>query len=347
MAEYKPNTVINGDCIEKLNSIDEPFADLIFADPPFNIGYKYDVYEDTMAYDEYYQWTHDWMEACVNKLKPNGTFWIAIGDDYAAEVRMLGRKLGLSLRNWVIWHYTFGQCTKAKFARSHTHLFYFVKDPKNFTFNDKAVRVFSDREVIYKDKRANPDGKLPDDVWTEFSRVCGSFAEREGWHPCQMPTALLERIIRTCTNPGDVVADPFGGSGTTFAAAKKLSRDYFGVDISENYVSKMNERLAAIQTYNDDGKTPWAESHIELLKNAYTDFGIATQQLFDKPFLLERFTNRFNLRLKHSAVKRQYSVEETWNQLESLRKKGTALPVIKTHANENSKDSTRSITENG
>lgn len=244
----KRNTVTCGDCIEVLGRIKEPIADLIFADPPFNIGYKYDVYEDRKKYDEYYQWTHDWMEVCAAKaLKPTGSFWVAIGDDYAAEVRIIGNRLGLHLRNWIIWHYTFGQNTKRKFARSHTHLLYWTKDPKKFTFNDDEIRIPSARQTTYADKRANPKGKLPDDVWS-FSRVCGTFHERVGWHPCQMPERLLERIIRACSNPGDLVLDPFSGSGTTCVAAARLGRDYFGIDISEDYAAESQKRIAETLT---------------------------------------------------------------------------------------------------
>ncbi|MCK5114155.1 MAG: site-specific DNA-methyltransferase [Phycisphaerae bacterium] len=241
----KRNEIIQGDCIEILGKVTEPAADLIFADPPFNIGYKYDVYEDRKAYDEYYQWTHDWMAACQKILKPNGSFWVAIGDDYAAEVRVIARKLGLNLRNWVIWHYTFGQATKNKFARSHTHLFYFTNttNPKAITFNDMEIRVPSARQTTYADKRANPKGKIPDDVWS-FSRVCGTFNERVKWHPCQMPQRVLERIIKVSSNPGDMVIDPFSGSGTTMVAAAMLGREYFGTDLSEDYVAKSKIRIA-------------------------------------------------------------------------------------------------------
>ena len=97
------NTVVQGDCIAWMESRPEPFADLVFADPPFNIGYQYDVYEDVRAYDEYHEWTARWMGAVARHvLKPTGSFWVAIGDEYAAEVRLIGRDLGLTLRNWVI-----------------------------------------------------------------------------------------------------------------------------------------------------------------------------------------------------------------------------------------------------
>ncbi|MBI5723290.1 MAG: site-specific DNA-methyltransferase [Planctomycetes bacterium] len=240
----QPDAIIAGECIGLLNALREPAADLIFADPPFNIGYKYDCYEDRKAYDEYFDWTSQWMRACAEKaLKPAGSFWIAIGDEYAAEVRIIARRLGLNLRNWVIWHYTFGQATKLKFARSHAHLFYFTKDARKFTFNDTAVRMPSARQTTYADRRANPAGKLPDDVWS-FSRVCGTFNERVDWHPCQMPEKVLERIIKVSSSDGDVVLDPFSGSGTTCCTAARLKRRYIGIEISENYVECSRQRLA-------------------------------------------------------------------------------------------------------
>ncbi len=244
MKKITPNRIIAGDCIEILSDLDEPIADLIFADPPFNIGYKYDIYEDRKKYDDYYAWTEKWMRACVEKaLKPAGSFWIAIGDEYAAEVRIIGNSLGLHLRNWIIWHYTFGQSTKRKFARSHAHLFYFVKDPKRFTFNDMAVRIPSARQTTYADKRANPKGKVPDDVWS-FSRVCGTFKERVQWHPCQMPEKVLERIVKVSSKKGGLVLDPFSGSGTTCTVAARLGRSYLGIDVSEKYVAESTKRIA-------------------------------------------------------------------------------------------------------
>ena len=240
----RENTIRQGDCVELLAGVEEPFADLIFADPPFNIGYKYDVYEDRKAYDEYYAWTERWMGTCVEKaLKPHGSFWVAIGDEYAAEVKRIGDGLGLHLRNWVIWHYTFGQNTKRKFARSHAHLFYWARHPREFTFNADAVRVPSARQTTYADKRAHPKGKLPDDTWS-FSRVCGTFKERVLWHPCQMPEKVLERIVAACSNSGDLVLDPFSGSGTTCVVAARLGRRYVGFDVSPTYVLESTNRIA-------------------------------------------------------------------------------------------------------
>ncbi len=238
------NRIVQGDALEVLPDWPEGCVDLVFADPPFNIGYAYDQYHDDRPPQEYLAWTARWIDACLRVLKTDGTFWIAIGDEYAAEIRVMMRGRA-TLRNWVIWHYTFGQNCKHKFNRSHAHLFYFVKDAERFTFNsgDPRVRVPSDRQLKYNDKRANPKGRLPHDVWT-FSRVCGTFKEREGWHPCQMPVDLLERIVLACSRPGEVVLDPFAGSGTTLVAAARNDRRWVGLELSEEYARQAARRVA-------------------------------------------------------------------------------------------------------
>jgi DNA modification methylase len=259
------DTLYNSDCIAGMGKIPEGSVDLAFADPPFNIGYKYDVYEDRMKADEYLAWSKQWGKALVRTLKPNGTFWLAIGDDFAAELKlMFQRELGLISRSWVIWYYTFGVNCKFKFSRSHTHLFHFVKDPRNFTFNTEEIRVPSARQLVYADARANSVGRLPDDTWIlrpqdipdsftpdedtwHVPRVCGTFKERAGWHGCQMPEKVLERVIRACSNPGDTVLDPFGGSGTTLVVAKKLDRRFIGFELSTDYAKRVQDRLKTIK----------------------------------------------------------------------------------------------------
>ncbi|MFA5779898.1 MAG: site-specific DNA-methyltransferase [Elusimicrobiota bacterium] len=236
------NKVIEGDCIEVMKTIPDNSIDLIFADPPFNIGLKYDNYNDKRSYEDYYNWSVCWIRETYRILKKTGTIYIAIGDEFAAEINLILKKTEFNFRNWIIWYYTFGQNQRKKFNRSHTHILYFTKDKEKFIFNDKDVRIPSARQQIYHDKRAHPDGKVPDDVW-EFTRVCGSFKERLGDHPCQMPEALLERIIKTSSNTGDVVLDPFGGTGTTVSVAKKLKRNYITTEISKNYIDVIRKRL--------------------------------------------------------------------------------------------------------
>jgi len=294
------NTIQHGDCIAGMNALAEGSVDLVFADPPFNIGYDYDVYEDSVEHQQYIDWSAEWISAVYRVLKANGTFWLAIGDDYAAELKIESQKIGFHCRSWVIWYYTFGVNCKHKFTRSHTHLFHFVKDRANFTFchEDLDNRIPSARELVYNDRRANPKGRLPDDTWiirpsrlvgelvdddagtwspesvpppsdedrtytlrpqdversfhaTEDTwyvpRVAGTFKERAGFHGCQMPEQVLGRIIRTCSNPGELVLDPFSGSATTLAVAKKLGRRFIGFDLSEQYVRYGRDRLRTIR----------------------------------------------------------------------------------------------------
>ena len=316
------NKIICGDCIEILGEVSEPFADLIFADPPFNIGYKYDKYYDKVKSKNYIAWTKEWMGVCKKVLKPNGSFYIAIGDEYAANVKVIADELELFMRNWIIWHYTFGQQTKKKFARAHTHIFYFVNDKKNFTFNEHAVRVPSDRQLIYNDRRANPKGKMPDDVWGEFSRVCGTFKERAGWHPCQMPENLLKRIIAVSSVPGDCVLDPFSGSGTTLAAAKQSGRNYAGVEISRKYVEKTKKRLAQLEKQHFGNGSLKPAEMVEL-KRLLSDMVRLCSPLTEKDAeriaadkeLLALFANQFSVRMNNE---KRYSTEEIATVLRDL-----------------------------
>lgn len=303
----KLGRIVQGDCIKKLATLDAESVDLAFADPPFNIGYEYDEYHDKRSCEDYLDWSKRWITEVRRVLKPNGTFWLAIGDEYAAELKVLAtRDLGLTCRSWVVWYYTFGVHCKTKFTRSHAHLFYFVRDAKKFTFNTDAIRVPSARQLVYGDKRANPKGRVPDDTWIiapvggvapdpsrdrkggkrgmptpdvrgsddqhyipsstwvlrpqdvpesftadsdtwYFPRVCGTFKEREGFHGCQMPEQLLGRIVKACSSEGDLVVDPFAGSGTTLSVAKKLDRRYVGIDISKQYVAECRTRLRTIK----------------------------------------------------------------------------------------------------
>ena len=159
------NDVRVGDCIDVMDKLPGGCVDLAFADPPFNIGYEYDVYQDRRAKAEYLEWTEQWMKGVARVLKPTGSFFLAIGDEYAAEMKIRLDALGFTMRNWIIWHYTFGVNCSKKFNRSHAHILYYVADPKRFTFESDRVRVPSARMTTYADRRANPVGKLPDDTW--------------------------------------------------------------------------------------------------------------------------------------------------------------------------------------
>ena len=267
------DVIMLGDCVESMRTLPDESSDLIFTDPPFNIGLKYDVYNDKLPYEEYYKWSVGWITEASRILSPTGSIYVCIGDEFAAELNIIMKKAGLIFRNWIIWHYTFGEQQRTKFSRCHTHILYFTKSRDKFTFNRNEVLVPSARQLIYKDKRAKAGGKTPDDVWPVYadaggmshdlavypqdwevwndSRVCGTFKERlmkpDGTaHPCQLPLSIVKRAIRASSNPGDLVTDPFCGTGTTPYAAKELGRHYLAMEMSQSYYDVSTERLAGL-----------------------------------------------------------------------------------------------------
>ena len=258
-----------GDCLKKIQDLDDRSVDLAFCDPPFNVNYEYDKYQDNKKPEHYLEWCELWMAEVYRTLKQYGSFWLAIGDEYVSELDVLAKKLGFYKRSHVLWYYTFGVACSKNFSRSHTHLLYYTKTKSKFTFNagDKSVRVPSARQLVYNDARGNPDGKLPDNTWVLspfdlakaftsqedtwlVSRVAGTFGERQErgtygkTRGCpQMPVEILNRIVLACSNPGDLVLDPFLGTGTTGEAAIRHGRNFVGFDISNAYVKRVRERL--------------------------------------------------------------------------------------------------------
>ncbi len=320
------NKIICGDCIKLLARVKQPFADLIFADPPFNIGYKYDKYNDKVKGKNYIAWTKEWMSVCKKVLKPHGSFYIAIGDDYAANIKIIADELGLFMRNWLIWHYSFGQQMRNRFSKAHTHIFYFVNDKNDFVFNDQTLRIISDRQKKYRDKRANPEGKMPDDVWDEYPRICGTFEERENF-PCQMPESILARIIRTSSNKGHWVLDPFSGSGTTAIVAAKLKRKYTGIEISRQYCQESLKRIREFKNESVEGETKrnWTEHLNQELKWLYHENKLPTEQLQDEQALKIIFTEKFNKRI--GETRHPFQPDEVMKHLVQLRKSAKLGPL--------------------
>jgi site-specific DNA-methyltransferase (adenine-specific) len=218
---------------------------LIFADPPYNQGIDYgEHYNDPMNPSEYRAWSLKWMCACVRLLAPDGTMFLLKRKEWAAHSELLLMKAGLRIRDRITWYETFGVNCTNRYNRTSRVLFWCTKNPKRFTFNRSAVTRPSDRQTKYNDKRANPDGKVWDDVWT-ISRVAGTFKERIKGFPTQLPLALLRPIVGAHSNPGDLVLDPFSGTATTGAACIELGRHYLGIEKSANYAELSRRRLAS------------------------------------------------------------------------------------------------------
>ncbi|UCD75877.1 MAG: site-specific DNA-methyltransferase [Phycisphaerales bacterium] len=248
----KPDTrVYVGDCRDVLPGLpDRGKVDLVFADPPFNWDVPYDEWKDGMPREEYERFTFDWLDACIDVLSPTGSLWINIPDDTAAEAVLHVKRRGLTMINWCVWHFRFGQNRSSSFIMSKVHVLYFAKDPDNRTWNPDAVMEPSDRASIYADprtmaKETNKGMRVPMDVWygRYWGRIQGNNQERRDQHHNQIPEAYLERIILSCSNEGDLVLDPFLGSGTTSTVARAYGRRSIGVEYGKTHAASAWERI--------------------------------------------------------------------------------------------------------
>jgi len=236
--------IIQGDCVQSLQTLERDSVDLVVTDPPYNIGIDYGYGEDSDRRRDYDLWCEEWIGLCYRALKPSGSLWIISGQEFGAFIDIAIQNVGMTVRNRITWHETFGVYCQKKFGRCSRPIYYATKDARRFTFNAGAVTVPSARQEKYGDKRANPAGKIMGDVW-QINRVCGTFRERVKGVPTQLPRELVERIIRVSSNPGDTILDPFAGSGTTLAVAARLGRSGIGCELNPDYVKLAEERIAA------------------------------------------------------------------------------------------------------
>jgi len=235
--------IFHGDCLEILPRIDRESVDLVIADPPYNIGIDYGNGKKADRRPDYGLWCERWIGLCYRALKPTGSLWIISGQEHGAEIDIAIQKYRMTMRNRITWHETFGVYCHNKFGRCSRPIYYATKDSRRFTFNKAAVTVPSARQTKYGDRRASPGGKIMGDVWT-ISRVCGTFAERVKGVPTQLPMELVKRIIGVSSNEGDVVLDPFAGSGTTVAASVEMGRVGLGIELNLDYVEIATRRIA-------------------------------------------------------------------------------------------------------
>ena len=241
-------SLLNIDVMDGLESVRDEHgpARLIVADPPYNIGIDYGSGKDgdLLPDEQYMQWVGKWMSLCRDCLSDDGSFWVMIGDEYAAEYCVALKSVGFTVRNWIKWYETFGVNCANKFNRTSRHIFYCVKDPSAFCFNPEAVKRPSDRQTKYGDNRAVAGGKIWDDVW-QIPRLTGTCSERIADFPTQLPLALVEPIVLCASMLGDLVVDPFNGSGTTGVASVRNGRKYVGIEKSETFVDMAKMRLEA------------------------------------------------------------------------------------------------------
>ena len=233
-------------------------VDLIFVDPPYNIGKDFNGHKDKWKTDEdYLNWCYEWIEMCIEKLKPNGSMYIMTSTQFMPYFDIFIRKR-MTILSRLVWYYdSSGVQAKNYYGSMYEPILFCVKNPDNYTFNSRDILVEAKTGAKRKliDYRKNPpqvysSEKVPGNVW-EFARVRYRMDEYEN-HPTQKPIALLERIIKASSNIGDIVLDPFSGTFTTSFVAKQLGRKSIGIELQEDYVKIGFRRLKLAEEYKGE-----------------------------------------------------------------------------------------------
>jgi adenine-specific DNA-methyltransferase len=260
LQEYVGNDVriVAGDCLQALTSIPDESIDLVFADPPYNIGKRFCEFKDSWSSDEEYaQWCHRWLALAIQKLRPTGSLYV-MSSTQAMPYLDLWLRERLTVISRIVWHYdSSGVQARKHYGSLYEPILFCVKDAKAYTFNAAAIEVEARtgavRKLIdYRKTIPSPyrDTKVPGNTWY-IPRVRYRMPEYED-HPSQKPEALLERIIKASSNPGDTVLDPFAGTFTTCAVARRLGRRAIGIESQSEYVKIGLRRLQLATTHHGE-----------------------------------------------------------------------------------------------
>ncbi len=238
-----------GNALEVFGEIPNNSIDLIFADPPYNIGKNFSQFVDKWDSDEAYaEWCFQWLELSIQKLKRNGTLYVMSSTQGMPYLDCFLRSR-LHILSRIVWRYdSSGVQAKHYFGSLYEPILHCVRDKRHYTFNADDIlieaKTGAKRRLI--DYRKSPPQtystqKVPGNVWY-FPRVRYRMSEYEN-HPSQKPERLMERIIRASSNPGDTVLDPFAGTFTTCAVAQRLGRHSIGIELQEEYIKIGLRRL--------------------------------------------------------------------------------------------------------
>lgn len=251
--------IFHADVIEALDrEVADESVDLIFADPPYNIGKDFAGCKDKWKSDnDYLDWCYQWLGMCIRKLKPDGSFYVMTSTQFMPYFDIFLRDR-LTILSRIVWSYdSSGVQAKNYFGSMYEPILFCVKDKSHYKFNAEDIMVEAKTGAKRKliDYRKNPPRpynveKVPGNVW-DFARVRYRMSEYEN-HPTQKPVALLERIIKASSDIGDVVLDPFSGSFTTAYVAKTLGRKSISIELQEDYVKIGLRRLGLATEYNGE-----------------------------------------------------------------------------------------------
>lgn len=287
--ESETTRIYHADCLDGLAEISDGSIDLIFADPPYNIGKKFSDFKDSWPSDrDYAEWCYVWLEVCIRKLKNTGSLYVMTSTQ-AMPYLDLWLRDRLTVLSRIVWHYDSSGVQARKYYGSlYEPIAFCVKDSKNYVFNaddiEVEARTGAVRKLIdYRKETPTPykATKIPGNAWY-IPRVRYRMQEYEE-HPSQKPEALLERIIKASSKPGDLVLDPFGGTFTTSAVAQRLGRKSISIESQSEFVRIGLRRLGIASHYNGEQLQPLDKTYVRRNRNGVHGGAEAEQQvgLFD------------------------------------------------------------------
>jgi adenine-specific DNA-methyltransferase len=282
-------TVIHGDTIAVLDSsVQDGSAALIFADPPYNIGKRFGAFHDKWPSDSAYaEWCFEWLAVCIRKLTDTGSLYLMTSTQAMPYVDLWLRDR-MTVRSRIVWHYdSSGVQAKHTFGSMYEPILFCSRRADAFTFNGDDIKVEARTGATRKlidYRKATPtvynSHKIPGNVWY-FPRVRYRMPEYEE-HPTQKPEALLSRIIKVSSNPGDLVLDPFAGSFTTGAVAQQLGRQFIGIEAQAEYVRIGVRRLGISTTLDGAELKPPMKSRKQRNRNGQKAVPRSTLPLFER-----------------------------------------------------------------
>lgn len=306
--------IICGDVIQKLRELPDESVDLIVTDPPYNLNKDYGKASDNLEFSEYLVFSKDWIGECYRVLKPNGTIYIFMGVRYISYIyEILEKDFGMYFNSWITWYYTQGIGKIKGFSPRHDDILMFTKSEKNYTFDLDAIRV---PQKYYRSVN-NMRGANPGNVW-EFSHIHYCNGNRQN-HPTQKPEGLYERMILASSQEGDVVLDPFGGSGTCVHVCQHTGRNGITIELNPDYCEmiirrlqepfhgfdSLDERITRCPNdLNDDAyRASYIRNHIEWFLKNHEDA---------VPIFLEEVKNKYLMKMRtagQTEIFKQYGIK--------------------------------------
>lgn len=304
------NILFLGDCLEYLKQIPDDTIDMAFADPPFNLRKKYNSYHDRRHLDEYLAWCRLWITEMVRVTKPTGSIFVHNIPQWLTYYAAFLNEMA-DFRHWIAWD-AMGSPLGKGLLPNHYGILYYAKDKKRNKFYDVRYPHHRCRKcgILRKDyggKKGilHPFGPLVSDVWTDLHRI--RHPKRRDEHPCQLPIPLLERLILMTTDEGDTVLDPFAGTGTSLIAAKRLGRNYIGIELDPKYFAIASDHLAKTFPHSHLNGI-WVSTYLDNIVTIRDKDWLALQEQFIIPEHIQQI-DMVGIRLKNGRASERIASE--------------------------------------